>query len=214
VIGVVGDVVQNASAVVDGWGVGRPNVYRPLSQSPARFVSIALATPADPNYFAEALHAAVQRTDADTPVYWVRSLRSWIDAAGTDHRLIGTVFGMLGAFSVLLAATGLYAVLAFSVAQRTREIGIRRALGAADRGILRLVVGQSLLQVALGLGIGLLLAMGFSAALGGILYGVSGTDPFAYVGALALFVLVAVAACLAPARRALRVAPMQALRYD
>ena len=211
---VVGDVVQNASAVIDGWGVGRPNVYRPLAQSPARFVSIALATPAAPEAFAEALRGAVQRVDADTPVYWVRSLRSWIDAAATDHRLIGSIFGAFGLFSVLLAATGLYAVLAYAVAQRTREIGVRRALGAADRGILRLVVGQGLRQVALGLGIGLALAAGFGMALGGILYRVSGSDPLAYAGALVLFTLVAILACAAPARRALRVAPMQALRYD
>jgi predicted permease len=214
VVGVVGDVVQNASAVVDGWGVGRPNVYRPLTQSPARFVSIALATPGAPEAFAEALRTAVQRVDPDTPVYWVRSLRDWIQAAATDHRLIGMIFGLFGAFSVALAAAGLYAVLAYSVAQRTREIGVRRALGAADRGILRLVVGQGLRQVLLGLGIGLVLAAGFGAALGGILYGVSGADPLAYGGALALFAIVAAVACLAPARRALRVEPMQALRYD
>jgi predicted permease len=214
VVGVVGDVVQNASAVVHGWGVAWPNVYRPLTQSPARFVSIALATPAAPEAFAEALRAAVQRADADTPVYWVRSLRSWIDAAATDHRLVGTIFGLFGAFSVLLAATGLYAVLAYSVAQRTREIGVRRALGAADRGILRLVMGQGLRQILLGLGIGLVLAVGFGAALGGILHGVSGADPLVYGGALVLFTTVALVACLAPARRALRVEPMQALRYD
>jgi predicted permease len=214
VVGVVGDVVQNASAVVDGWGVGRPNVYRPLAQSPARFVSIALATPADPDAFAEALRTAVQRVDADTPVYWVRSLQSWIHAASTDHRLVGSIFAVFGLFSILLAATGLYAVLAYAVAQRTREIGVRRALGAADRGILRLVVGQGLRQVALGLAIGLVLAIGFGMALGGILYRVSGADPLAYAGAIALFAVVATLACALPARRALRVAPMQALRYD
>lgn len=214
VVGVVGDVAQNASAVVDGWGVGRPNVYRPLSQSPARFVSIALATPAAPEAMAEALRTAVQRVDADTPTYWVRSLQDWVDLAATDHRLIGRIFGLFGVFSVLLAATGLYAVLAYSVAQRTREIGVRRALGAADRGIVRLVLGQGMRQVALGLGIGLVLATGFGSALGGILYGVSGTDPLSYVGALVLFAVVAAIACLEPARRALRVPPMQALRHD
>jgi len=214
VVGVVGEAAQNASAMVNGWGVGRPNVYRPLSQSPARFVSIALATPAAPEAFAEALRAAVQRVDPDTPVYWARSLEDVIRSATTDHRLIAIVFGLFGAFSVLLAATGLYAVLAYTVTQRTREIGVRRALGAADRGILRLVVGQGLRQVALGLAIGLVLAIGFGLALGGILYRVSGTDPLAYAGALVLFALVATLACALPARRALRVAPMQALRYD
>ena len=214
VVGVVGDVVQNASAVVNGWGVGRPNVYRPLAQSPARFVSIALATPAAPDAFSDALRAAVLRVDPDTPVYWVRPLRDVVHAVASEHRLIAIVFGLFGTFSVLLAASGLYAVLAYSIAQRTREIGVRRALGAADRGILRLVVGQGLRQVVLGLGIGLLLAAGFGVALGGILHGVSGADPLAYGGALALFAIVAAVACLAPARRALRVEPMQALRYD
>jgi predicted permease len=214
VVGVVGDVVQNASAVVNGWGVGRPNVYRPLSQSPARFVSIALATPAAPAAYTEALRGTVMRVDADTPVYWVRSLDDVIHAASADHRLIAVVFGLFGVFSVLLAATGLYAVLAYSVAQRTREIGVRRALGAADRGILRLVIGQGLRQVALGLGIGLLLAVGFGLALGGVLYGISGADPLAYLAALVLFAVVAAIACAEPARRALRVPPMQALRHD
>jgi predicted permease len=214
VVGVVGDVVQNASAVVNGWGVGRPNVYRPLAQSPARFVSIALATPAAPEAYADALRAAVLRVDPDTPVYWVRPLGDLLHAVASEHRLIATVFGLLGAFSVLLAASGLYAVLAYSVAQRTREIGVRRALGAADRGIVRLVLGQGLRQVALGLAIGLVVAAGFGLALGGILYGVSGTDPLIYLGALVLFAVVAAAACAEPARRALRVPPMQALRHD
>ncbi|MBD8528068.1 ABC transporter permease [Pseudomarimonas arenosa] len=214
VIGVVGEVAYDGEAIAQSRdGALRPAVYRPMDQAPSRFVSIAVAGSGDEQAVADAMREAMRQVDADTPLYWVRSLQSWIDGAATDHRIVGTIFSMFGVFSLALASAGLYAVLAFAVAQRTREIGVRRALGATARDILRMVVGQGAGQVALGLLLGLPLALGFGFALQDILYNVSSADPLTYIVVFGVFGLVALSASALPGRRALRVEPSEALRY-
>ena len=214
IVGVVGEVVFSGNEVARGDAARRPGIYRPLAQAPSRFVSIAVATPGAPENFAESMRATMNQVDSDTPLYWVRSLDSWVDGAATDHRIVGTIFSMFGLFSLVLAAAGLYAVLAFAVAQRTREIGVRRALGADARDILSLIVGQGARQVALGLVLGLPLAVGFGLALGDILYDVSSVDPLTYLTVLTVFGATAMAASALPGRRAIHVEPVEALRYD
>lgn len=213
VVGVVGNVAQNASAVIDRWAADRPAVYRPLSQVPTRFVSIALATEGPPETLAAALRDTVTRVDADTPVYWLTSLRKALDDAMVDHLLVGTLLVTFGLFSLALAASGLYAMLAFAVNQRTREIGVRRALGASGQAIVAMVAAQGFRQLAIGMVLGLLLALGFGHALSVLLFEVSGTDPVSYTVAVLTFALVAVIASVLPARRALAVQPMEALRH-
>jgi predicted permease len=190
------------------------SIYVPFAQSPTRFFSFTVRTEGDPEDAATAVRDAVLRADADLPVYWLRTMQAWIDRAAFDHRLLASLFGMFGLFAVLLAAAGLYAVLAYQVGQRTREIGVRRALGADDVGIVRMVVRQGAWQLAIGLGVGLLLALGFARLLAGFLFGISPHDPATFLAVALLLAVVVVLSSMVPARRALRVAPMQALRYD
>jgi predicted permease len=210
IVGVVGDVLHQGDLES---GV-QPVLYRPLAQTDLRFGSFVVRTSGDPLALASAVRRAVQEVDRDLPVYWLRTLDDWLRIALFDHRLIGVLFGVFALFALLLAAAGIYAVLAFAVGTRTREIGVRRALGAQDQGILRMVMGQGLTQLAVGLGVGLLLAVGFAQALGSFLLHVSTFDPVTYLGVLAMLGLVTALACLVPALRALKVDPMEALRYE
>jgi ABC-type antimicrobial peptide transport system permease subunit len=130
------------------------------------------------------------------------------------QRVAASVAGSLGGVGLLLAALGIYGVTAYMVASRTREIGIRMALGARQRDTVRMVLGQGMRLVAIGVVVGLLLAAGASRLLGSLLFGVGATDPVAFVGAAAVFGLVGLAACYVPARRATEIDPMSALRYE
>jgi predicted permease len=197
-----------------GKDIERPVLYLPFAQQPSRSFSFTARTAGDPYASADVIRDAVVSLDPDLPVYWLRGLRDWVDIAAFDHRLLAALFGMFGGFAMLLAAAGLYAVLAYQVSQRTREIGVRRALGAGDRGIVRMVMGQELRQVLLGVGAGLLLALGFAPLLAGQLYGVTAHDPATFIGVAVLLGIVALVAALVPTHRALSVAPMVALRYD
>lgn len=197
-----------------GDSVDVPSLYRPFEQAPTRFFSPVLRSTGDPMQFAGALRDSVMAVDANLPVYFLRTLEDWRRIAAFDLRLMAVLFGIFGGFAVLLAAAGLYAVLAYQVNQRVREIGVRRALGADDRGILRMVARQGAWQLGLGVGIGLLLALGFARLLSGVLFGVSTHDPATFIGVAGLLGLVALAAALVPTRRALGVEPMVALRYD
>lgn len=208
VVGIVPHVPQI------GDEVERAALYLPFAQQPARFFSFTARTVGEPYAAAEALRDAVVALDADLPVYWLRSLRDWVDIAAFDHRLLAALFGVFGAFAMLLAAAGLYAVLAFQVSQRTREIGVRRALGANNRGIVRMVLAQGIWQIGIGVGIGLVLALGFAQLLAGFLYGVTAYDPLTFGGVALLLGAVALVAAVVPTRRALGVAPMMALRYE
>ena len=210
IVGVVGDVIHD-SDLEDGV---QPVLYRPLTQSDPRFFSFAVRGSGDPLALAPPVRAAVTAVDRDLPIYWLRTLDDWMQLALFDHRLIGVLYGTFALFALLLAAAGIYAVLAFAVGTRTREIGVRRALGAQDPGILRMVMGQGLKQLAIGLAIGLLLAVGFAQALSNFLLGVSTFDPLTYLVVLGTLGAVTALACTIPALRALRIDPMVALRYE
>jgi putative ABC transport system permease protein len=209
VIGVVGNVRQDEPDDATA-GV----LYRPFAQAPQRYASVAVRSAGDAYALADALRATVAVLDADLPVYFVRSIDDWIAAQTIPDRLMAKLFSLFAGFGVLLAAAGIYALLAYSVARRTREIGVRRALGAGDRGIVRLVLRQGARQLAIGLGIGLVLAVGFAQVLSRVLFGVSTLDPPTFVTVAAVLALVVVLASWLPARRALRVEPIQALRYE
>jgi putative ABC transport system permease protein len=190
-------------------------IYTPLAQGGARFMSVVARTRAgEPLSLSQPVRDAVLAIDGDLPIYFVQTLRTAIDQGLWFYAVFGSLFMIFGFVALFLAAVGLYGVMATSVSQRTREMGVRMALGAEGRDVLRLVMRQGLLQLVVGLVIGLALAVGVSSLLTMLLYDVNPRDPTIF-GAIGLVLTVtAAAACFIPASRATRVDPMHALRYD
>jgi len=192
----------------------RPTFLVPFRQYPARFATIAVRPRGDALAFAPQLAAAVRAEDADTPVYWLRTQQKAMEMARVGVVVLTQVFGAVGGLALLLAAAGLYGVLAFAVTQRTREIGIRRAIGASHGGIVASVGQRVLWQVALGLGLGVLCGLPWSKLLENDVLRTRGLDIAVFGSVLLLVIAVAVLASLVPLRRALRVDPIIALRYE
>lgn len=192
----------------------RGALFLPMSQNPMRFAYAAVRTSGDPLAFGDDMRATVLSLDPDLPVYWLQTLDYWIAISGWTDKLVAINFQVFGAVALILAAVGMYGVLAYSVAQRTREIGVRRALGAADGRILGNMARQSLWQLAIGLGVGLVLAVGFAQFMASMLVEVNVVDPLIYLGVLAVLALVTVFAAAMPTWRALRVNPVEALRHE
>jgi hypothetical protein len=192
-----------------------PSVFVPLVQVPQRYLTVAShPRGGEPLAFSQALREAVREIDPDIPVYWVRTLDDWIWAGNFTSRIVSTLFGIFAFVAVALSAAGIYSVLAYSVSQRTREIGVRRALGALDGRILNMIFRQGVTQLAVGLAAGLVFAIGFAHLLSSILSGVSPFDPPTLAGVALILCIVAVFASLVPALRAMRINPMEALRHE
>jgi predicted permease len=208
VVGVVRDVLY------DDTGKSEPAIYVPLAQDVQRFMSIAVRGPGSSEALAGAMRRALAETDPDLALYWVRTLDEGIVQRNFGFRIIGTLFAIFGAIALVLAAAGLFGVLSFHVGQRTREIGVRRALGASDRGILAMIARASGTQVAVGLLLGMALLPVLGRVLSPVLVDTSPFDPLIYLGVLAVMLLVSAAAVLRPTLRALRVDPAAALRYE
>ena len=192
----------------------RPVYLMPLRQHPQRFVTISVRTRGDALAFAPKLAAAVRAEDADTPVYWVQTQQKAIEMGRIGPVVLTRIFSGMGLLALALAAAGLYGVLAFGVEQRTREIGIRRAIGASRREIAAVVSRRALWQVGAGMLIGLGLGLPWSGVLADPLMQTQGYDGLVFGLVVALVVVVALAASLVPLRRALRVDPTVALRYE
>ena len=190
--------------------------YRPLRQDP--WYAVALVVRAGEGSTAAGLapsvRGEVKALDAGLPVYNVRTMRDVVDEAVSPKRLTMSLLAFFALGALLLAAVGLYAVMSYAVAQRRHEIGIRLALGAQGRDILRLVLSQGLVLTLAGLGLGLLGALAVTRVMASILYGVSATDPLVFGGVALVLGLAAFLACYLPARRATKVDPMIALRYE
>jgi predicted permease len=210
IVGVVPNIVQGE--VQD---LVRPAVYVPLAQDPQQFMSLAVrARGGDPMELAEPVRKAVLAIDRDLPLYWVRSLQTWIDMGRFRTNFLASLFSIFAVLGLVLGGVGQYAILAYSVSLRSREIGVRRALGAKDRSVLGILVRQSVKYLVIGLGIGLLLSVGFARFLAFLLYGVEPFDPATFAILSAVLVVTAVLAALMPARRALAVDPIVVLRYE
>ena len=209
IVGVVGDV---RAAGLESEPA--PALYVSYYQNPWPTMSAVVRTASDPGSLAAAARAQVRALDAEEPVY---NLRSLDDLLGGSLALRRTQARLLGAFTLaalLLAAVGVYGVVAHAVARRTREVGIRMALGARGGDLMRLVVWRGMRPVAVGLALGGVGALGVSKAMAGLLFGVAPTDAVTFAGSALVLVLVALAACVAPARRATRVDPVVALRSE
>jgi predicted permease len=210
IVGVVPNIVQN-----EVQEPLRPAVYVPLAQDPQQFMSLAVrARGRDPMELAEPVRKAVLAIDRDLPLYWVRSLQTWIDMGRFGTNFLASLFSIFAVLGLILGGVGQYALLAYSVSLRSREIGVRRALGAKDRSVLGLLVRQSVKYLAIGLSTGLILSVGFARFLAFLLYGVEPFDPTTFVVVSVVLAVTAVLAALMPARRALAVDPIVVLRYE
>ncbi|MFN8589368.1 MAG: ABC transporter permease [Candidatus Eisenbacteria bacterium] len=210
VVGVTGDLIQGVET--DAQPVG--SVWAPYAQTPGQLVWFVAEGRGDGGLAAGALRRAVRALDPDIAVYEVRTMKEQFRFALWVRRLFASMIGVFGALALIIAAVGLYGVMAYSVAQRTREIGIRMALGAEATGVLRMVLVQALKLTLLGTGIGIGVALVVTRFMASTIQGVSPTDPPTYTVVTLALVLSGVLAAWVPAWRATRIDPMLALRSD
>jgi putative ABC transport system permease protein len=192
----------------------RVQLYFPYRQRPLPFFSLAVRTAGEPMGVVNALRAALHAVDRDQPLSMVRTMDALMGDAVAQRKLSTTLLAVFAGIALLLAAIGIYGVMSFDVTRRTQEMGLRMALGAAQRSVLSLVVGQGMRLALVGLAIGLVAAVAAGRLIEHQLFGIRMTDPGTYVAVAALLGLVALAATLIPAIRATRVDPIEALRYE
>jgi putative ABC transport system permease protein len=197
----------------------RPFFWTASQQSMRHRMLLLVHTDGDPAAHIAAVRQTIRAIDPGIPVADIQPLRGFFAAMAYPFQLVAIVLAACGALALLLATLGIYGIVSYSVAQRTREVGIRKALGAAGTDILKKVVGEGMAVVAVGLAIGLLLSVALtrvlqSAIFEGLLFGIEATDPLTFAGVTLLLAAVAAVACFIPAQRAAKVDPMVALRYE
>jgi putative ABC transport system permease protein len=209
VVGVVGNMFSgdNENPIV-------PAIFQPFAQSRVSFAWISARTAGPPTAITASVRQAVASVNADIPLYWVDSLDSQIAQQVWFVRVFGTMFMIFGFVALFLASVGLYAVMSFSVSRRIREVGIRMALGARAADVVRMIFRQGLVELVVGMTLGLLLAAGIGQTLKVILFQVEPRDPQIFAGVAVALTLVGLIACLVPARRATQVDPLVALRSE
>lgn len=198
-------------------GVGNPRetpdgFYLPLAQQDARFVSIAARGPGDPMVLTGVVRDEVEALNSDTPLYWVRTQKDALDANLWQIDLFGGLFAIFGLGALFMAAVGLYGVISFSMKQRTQEVGIRMALGAQGPDVLKLVLRQGVIQLVLGLTMGLALGWFLSGAMQVTMFGIQPWDPTVFSAIAAVMLATGFLASYLPALRATRVSPAVSLR--
>jgi putative ABC transport system permease protein len=209
VVGVVGDIRHQSDEKDQGL-----ELYYPYTQWPVTNVYYVIRASGDPGRLLGAVRQTVSAADPKTAIVFVKTMDELIDETLWQRRLWGVMFAVFAALALLLASVGIYGLLAYSVNQRTREIGVRMALGAQPGNVLRMVLSEGLKLVSAGLGIGVVAALALGRFIGGLLYGVKAYDPLTYAGVALLLIFVALVACFIPARRAAKTDPMIALRAD
>ncbi|HEX5437807.1 MAG TPA: ABC transporter permease [Gemmatimonadaceae bacterium] len=209
IVGVVADIKQR-------WIGERPEpqIYLPYAHSAPATTTIMVRTAGDPALAASAVRAAVRDVDPTIALFDVQPVRAILDLSFWKSRLYGAMFGAYAAIALVLAAVGVYGMMAYAASQRVHEIGVRVALGAQSRDVLRLVVGQGFAATMVGVVAGLGGAFAVTRLLAGLLFGVTSTDPMTFIGVPVLLTAVALLASYLPARRAARVDPVIALRSE
>jgi putative ABC transport system permease protein len=191
-----------------------PEIYWPQTQAPSSAARVLIRAKTDPESLAAVVREEIGRIDRDLPVLDVSAMEGVIADTLWRPRLAAWLLGLFAALAVTLAAAGLYGVMSYSVSQRTQELGLRMALGAQCRDVLRLVIGEGMRVVIAGIAAGLVAALALNRFITSQLYGVAATDPVTFAGVTALLVIVALIACFIPARHAARTDPMVALRTE
>ncbi len=209
VVGVVG-AVRHAGLNRDA----RPTIYVPYLQYPFGRMSFVIRTASDPESVVQTVKRAIWKVDRGQPVYNVKTMDDLLADSAAAPRLTLVLLGIFAGLALVLAVVGIYGVLSYTVSQRKHELGIRVALGAGAGEILRLVVGRAMLLAAAGVVIGAAAAFALTRLLGTLLYGISATDPLTFAAVAAALIVAALAASYVPARRATRVSPIEALRYE
>jgi putative ABC transport system permease protein len=211
IVGVVGEVKyrglpQNPNA--------DPDVYFPLAQAPVGNLFLAARSGVDPNSLVAAVRGVLQQLDPNLPAYEVTTMAEQVTNQTTRSRFSAWLLGVFGAIALALAAIGIYSVMAYAVEQRSREIGVRVALGARAADVLKMVIGQGMRMALLGVALGLGAALALTQLMKRLLFGVGAADPLTYGAIALLLTLVALLACYVPARRATKVDPLVAIRCD
>jgi putative ABC transport system permease protein len=207
IIGVVGDIRHNSLG-----GPPAATMYFPNVDSP--FTNLVVRSKTDPTSIAAGLRREIQAMDPDQPVAAVKPMTAWVEGSVSSQRYRTTLLGLFAALAMVLAATGIYGVMSYTVAQRTHEIGVRMALGARQSDVLALVVRQGMLLAIVGVVLGLIGAFWLTRVMATLLFQVTARDPITFAVVAALLIAVAFVACFVPALRATKVDPLVALRYE
>jgi predicted lysophospholipase L1 biosynthesis ABC-type transport system permease subunit len=209
VIGVVGDI-RHASMSEDPY----PQIYAPLAQSADFSMVLTARVTGDPMTLAGTLRRSLAELDAGVPLSDVRTLSELVAGSVARPRLSAALLGIFAAAALLLAGIGIYGVISYGVTQRTRELGIRMALGAGSQRVQRMILAQGMAPVLGGIALGIVAALGLTRLLRSLLFGVAATDPTTFIAVTCFLLAVAVPAGLVPARRAARCDPVTALRAE
>jgi putative ABC transport system permease protein len=209
IVGVVGDIKMSALDVDEALAV-----YLPHAQLPFGVMTLVARTALDPLSLATSVAGAVQSLDPELPLADVRTMEGVVEATLARPRVVAVLLSAFAALALLLAGVGVYGVMAYSVAQRTQELGVRMALGATPASVFRLVLGQSLRLVLSGVAVGLMVAAGLTRLLESLLYDTAALDPRTFGATALLLVLTSLLASYVPARRGTRIAPVEALRAE
>ncbi|MBO0722158.1 MAG: ABC transporter permease, partial [Blastocatellia bacterium] len=192
----------------------KPNIYLPHRQLPYSNMTLVVRTANDPNNLIGVVQKVVQTLDSELPVFDIRTLVQYMTSSVAEPKFSALLLGLFAGLALILSCIGLYGVMSYAVAQRTRELGVRMALGAQTRDVLKMVVRQGMWLTLLGAAIGVAGAVALTRMIKSWLFGVSPTDPLTFAVAVLLLIIVALISCWVPARRAARVDPITALRFE
>jgi putative ABC transport system permease protein len=209
IIGVVADVKFNALNAAN-----IEEMYLPHEQSPWPSMTLVVRSASNPQALAAAVRHTIEEVDPDLPVAGIQTMDQVVSTSIAQPRLLTALVGTFAGFALILASLGIYGVMAYSVLQRTHEVGIRMALGASRRDIFTLVISQGMRLVLTGVVLGFIASLGLTRLLSTLLFGTTPTDPFTFAAVTMTLIAVALLACYIPARRATRVDPLVALRYE